>query len=164
MPGEPEPAGGVKGTRIGAASMTDEQRKALAVDYLKRMDRGESLLELFDEHALVYFPKWGLASGRAEIERLFSDLGGLFEELHHESEYYNYIVSGDTVVLEGTTSGVVRGGARWSHGPGYGGRGCAVMEIRDFKVQRLFIYVDPDYAGADIARYPWLSADGTRKR
>jgi hypothetical protein len=146
-----------------AESMTDEQRKAIAIDYLKRMDRGESLLDLFDEQALVYFPKWGVACGRAEIERLFGDLSALFQELRHESEYYNYIVSGDTVVLEGTTSGVLRDGSNWRHGAGYGGRGCAVMEIRGFKVHRLFIYVDPDYAGADIARYPWLSSDGTRR-
>jgi hypothetical protein len=33
---------------------------------------------------------------------------------------------------------------------------CDVFEIRDFKIQRCFIYLDPDYAGADIGRYPWL--------
>ena len=35
-------------------------------------------------------------------------------------------------------------------------RWCDVFEIRDFKIQRCFIYLDPDYAGADTARYPWL--------
>ena len=140
--------------------MTDDQRKAVAVDYLKRVDRGDGLFELFDDHAHVYFPKWGLARGRAEYERLFADLIGLFETITHESEYYNYIVSGDTVVVEGTTRGRTRNGVEWNHGARYGGRGCAVMEVRDFKIHRLFIYVDPDYEGADTARYPWLAAQG----
>ena len=37
------------------------------------------------------------------------------------------------------------------------GRWCDVFEIRDFKIQRCFIYLDPDYAGADTDRYPWLN-------
>jgi hypothetical protein len=32
-----------------------------------------------------------------------------------------------------------------------------VFEIRDFLIQRCFIYLDPDYAGADVDRYPWLA-------
>ncbi|NYF59968.1 hypothetical protein [Micromonospora purpureochromogenes] len=36
------------------------------------------------------------------------------------------------------------------------GRWRDVSEIRDWKIQRVFIYLDPDYAGQDTARYPWL--------
>jgi hypothetical protein len=36
-----------------------------------------------------------------------------------------------------------------------------VFEIRDWLIQRCFIYLDPDYAGKDTARYPWL-AEGRR--
>jgi hypothetical protein len=32
-----------------------------------------------------------------------------------------------------------------------------VFEIRDWQIQRCFIYLDPDYAGKDTARYPWLN-------
>jgi hypothetical protein len=32
-----------------------------------------------------------------------------------------------------------------------------VSEIRDGKIQRCFIYLDPDYAGQDTGRYPWLA-------
>lgn len=139
--------------------MTDEQRKAIAVEYLKRVDRGDGLFEMFDDHAHVYFPKWGLAKGRAQYEQLFADLMTLFGSVVHEAEYYNYIVSGDTVVLEGTTRGVTASGEAWRHDDGYGGRGCAVMEVRNFKIHRLFIYTDPDYAGKDTARYAWLARD-----
>jgi hypothetical protein len=30
-----------------------------------------------------------------------------------------------------------------------------VFEVRDFLIQRLFIYLDPDNANLDTARYPW---------
>jgi hypothetical protein len=35
-----------------------------------------------------------------------------------------------------------------------------VFEVRDFLIQRCFIYLDPDYAGLDTKRYHWLSANG----
>jgi len=31
-----------------------------------------------------------------------------------------------------------------------------VFEIRDWKIHRVFIYLDPDYAGKDTERYPWI--------
>lgn len=54
-------------------TMTDEQRKSVALEYLKAFDRGGvtsdggSILDLFADGAQVYFPKWGLASGREQI-------------------------------------------------------------------------------------------------
>ena len=52
----------------------------------------------------------------------------------------------------------------WRTGvPDWGaGRWCDVFEIRDWQIQRCFIYLDPDYAGKDTARYPWLT--GARER
>ena len=63
----------------------------------------------------------------------------------------------DLVVCEGTSYGEHRDGA-WRAGvPEWGaGRWCDVFEIRDWKIQRCFIYLDPDYAGKDTARYPWI--------
>jgi hypothetical protein len=34
------------------------------------------------------------------------------------------------------------------------GRWCDVFEIRDLRIQRCFIDLDPDYAGKDTERYP----------
>jgi len=56
-------------------SMTDEQRKSVALEYLKAFDNGGvtstggSILDLFADDAQVYFPKWGQASGKEEIGR-----------------------------------------------------------------------------------------------
>ena len=61
-------------------TMTDEQRKSVALEYLKAFDNGgvtstgESILELFATDAQVYFPKWGIANGREEIGKLHAQL------------------------------------------------------------------------------------------
>ena len=56
-----------------AGTMTDEQPKAVALEYLKALDNagvtsdGGSILDLFADDAQVYFPKWGLANGKEGI-------------------------------------------------------------------------------------------------
>ena len=63
-------------------TMTDEQRKSVALEYLKAFDNGgvtssgAPILDLFATDAQVYFPKWGLATGREQIGQMFSDVGG----------------------------------------------------------------------------------------
>lgn len=143
---------------ISQQIMTDEQRKSVALEYLKRIDQGENFFDLFADDAQVYLPKWGLASGRAEFEQLFRDLGSILSAIMHDYAYFNYIIQGDYVVVEGTSYGKTAGGVEWRAGVTHAGRWCDVFEIRDFKIQRCFIYLDPDYAGADTARYPWLNA------
>ena len=145
-------------------SMTDEQRKSVALEYLKALDTGGvtssggSILELFADDAQVCFPKWGLATGKDQIGKLFGDVGGTFKSIAHDYATLNWVFSGsDLVVCEGTSSGEHRDGP-WRAGvPQWGGgRWCDVFEIRDWQIQRCFIYLDPDYAGNDTARYPWL--------
>nr|WP_208116575.1 nuclear transport factor 2 family protein [Paraburkholderia sp. BL10I2N1] len=125
-------------------TMTDEQRKSVAIEYLKAFDNGGvtsaggSILDLFADDAQVFFPKWGLANGKDQIGKLFTDVGGTLKSIVHHYAHFNWVFSGsDTVICEGT-----------SHG-----------EHRDWKIQRVYIYLDPDYAGRDTARYPWLNQD-----
>ena len=60
---------------VTTQTMTDEQRKSVALEYLKAFDNGGvtssggSILDLFADDAQVYFPKWGLANGKDEIGR-----------------------------------------------------------------------------------------------
>ena len=149
-------------------TMTDEQRKSVALEYLKAFDNGGvtstggSILDLFADDAQVYFPKWGLATGKDQVGRLFGDIGGTLKSITHDYSHFNWIFSGsDTVVAEGTSSGEHRDGP-WRAGvPDWAaGRWCDVFEIRYFHIQRCFIYLDPDYAGADTTRYPWLEPAG----
>jgi len=145
-------------------SMTDEQRKSVAIEYLKAFDNGGvtsgggSILELFADDAQVYFPKWGLASGKEQIGKLFTELGSTIKAITHHFSHFNFIFSGgDMFAVEGTSHGEHRDGP-WRAGvPESGaGRWCDVFEVRDWKIQRCFIYLDPDYAGKDVSRYPWL--------
>ena len=82
--------------------MTDEQRKSVALEYLKAFDHGGvtstggSILDLFAEDAQVYFPKWGIAEGKAEIGKLFSDVGGTLKSIKHDYASFNWIFSGAT--------------------------------------------------------------------
>jgi len=138
--------------------MADEQRKAIALEYLKRLDRGEDFFELFDDNAQLYFPKWGLANGIEEIKAAFAAIADIISAVTHDYAYFNYTHAGDTVVVEGTSAGRTADGTQWRAGVSHAGRWCDVFEIRDGRIQRLFIYLDPDYADADIARYPWLAA------
>lgn len=139
------------------APMTDEERKAIALEYLKRLDRGADFFDLFDDNAQLYFPKWGLANGIDEIKELFTGVGSILSAVTHDYAYFNYIHAGDTVVVEGTSAGRSADGTEWRAGVTHAGRWCDVFEIRGGKIQRLFIYLDPDYADADTARYPWLA-------
>lgn len=139
-------------------TMTDEQRKAIALEYFKRMDRGESIFDLLDDNAEVYFPKWGVARGKHEIEQLLGDLMGILAGVSHDIAHANFIQQGDMVVVEGLSSGKLKDGSEWRAGTTFAGRWCDVFEIRNFRIQRCHVYLDPDYAGSDTARYPWLNA------
>ena len=144
-------------TPAATAAMTDEQRKAIALEYLKRLDRGQDFFDLFDDHAQMYFPKCGLANGLDEIKQVFGNVASIVSAVTHDYAYLNFIHQGDTVVVEGTSSGRAACGTEWRAGVTHAGRWCDVFEIRDGKIQRLYVYLDPDYADADTARYGWLN-------
>ena len=133
------------------------ERKAIVLEYFRRLDRGGDILALFEEDARVFFPKYGIATGRDEIGTMFGQIGEIVNELSHDYETFNYVIQGDMVVVEGTSTGETADGVRWQpDGSPGGGRWCDVFEVREGAIQRLFIYLDPDYAGADKDRYPWL--------
>jgi hypothetical protein len=149
---------------VSRQTMTDEQPKSVALEYLKALDdggttaAGGSILDLFAEDAQVMFPKWGVATGKEQIGQLFADIGSSMVSIqHHYAELTYVFSSSDVIVVEGTSHGEHKDGP-WRAGvPEWGaGRWCDGFEIRDFLIQRCFIYLDPDYAGLDTARYPWL--------
>lgn len=139
------------------AATNQDSHKALVMEYIKALDNGGttsnggSVLDLFSEDAQVYFPKWGLAKGKDEILKLFMEFGPTLKTIKHDYEGMVWTHSGgDRIAVEGTSSGEHR------DGPWTDGHWCDVFEIKDSKIQRLSIYLDPDYAGKDTARYPWL--------
>jgi hypothetical protein len=150
---------------ITQGTMTDEQRKSVALEYLKAFDNGgvtssgDSILSLFASDAQVWFPKWGLAAGHDQIGTMFGDVGGTIQSILHHYSHFNWIMNGtDMFACEGTSHGAHRDGP-WRAGVDEwkAGRWCDVFEVRDFLIQRCFIYLDPDYASGDTDRYPWLA-------
>ena len=57
-------------------------------------ESGGSILELFAEDAQVYFPKWGVATGRDEIGRMFGDVGATIKSILHDYDTFNYVMTG----------------------------------------------------------------------
>src|ERR1700749_4801312 len=97
--------------------MTDEQRKSVAIEYLKAFDNGGttstggSILDLFADDAQGYFPKWGRANGQDEVGRMFGDVGATLQSIPHHYSHFNWIFSGgDVVVCKGTSHGEHRDG------------------------------------------------------
>jgi hypothetical protein len=82
-------------------TMTNEQRKSVAIEYLKAFDNGGvtsdggSIMDLFAEDAQVYFPKWGIARGAEQIGKLFTDIGGTIKSIVHHYPNFNWIFSGE---------------------------------------------------------------------
>ncbi len=121
--------------------MTDEERKSIAAEYLKSLDYGRDFFHLFSEDAEVFFPNWGVARGAVEYKKLFSDLGARVAEFIHHHAYINWIIQGDMVVAEGSSEGKLKTGESWTDS-----KWCDVFEIRDGKIRRLYIYLDPEYS------------------
>lgn len=144
----------------------EEARKAIATSYLKALDAGGvspttgiGLFDHFADDAEVYFPKWGIARGKDEIIRMFTDIGGTLKGITHHYDAFNWYMTGTSrFSVEGTSHGEHRDGPWKADNPPWGaGRWCDCFDVTDGKITRLFIYLDPDYAGKDTGRYNWIS-------
>src|SRR6187551_413460 len=123
---------------ITRMTMTDEQRKSVALEYLKAFDNkgvtssGGSILDLFADDAQVFFPKWGLATGKPQIAQLFTDFSALLRHILHDYGSFNWVMTGsDVLACEGTSAGAHIDG-EWRAGVTHAGRWCDVFEVRDF--------------------------------
>jgi ketosteroid isomerase-like protein len=168
--------GALVGTAVGLAAMAaapaaaqddDAARKAVAESYLKSLDAGGvspttglGLFDHFSDDAEVFFPKWGVAKGKEEVIKMFSDVGGTLKSIKHHYDGFTWYMNGtDSFAVEGTSEGEHRDGPWMADQPKWGaGRWCDCFTVKDGKITRLFIYLDPDYAGKDTARYGWIPA------
>lgn len=60
-----------------------------------------------------------------------------------------FTVDGDRIAVEGQERGVTRAGETWPDGMVSEGRFCNVFEFEGLLIARAYIYVDPDFIGAD---------------
>ncbi len=147
--------------------MTDDDRKSVAESYLKSLDAGGvspttglGLFDHFSEDAVVYIAKWGVATGKAQVIAMFSDIGATLKSIAHHYDGFTWYMNGsDSFAVEGCSEGMHRDGPWLADQPMWGaGRFCDCFTITDGKISRLFIYLDPDYAGKDTERYGWIKA------
>jgi ketosteroid isomerase-like protein len=131
----------------------NSSRIELVNEYFRRVDSGDpAMIDLFTEDAEMWFPKHGVAKGKAGIARFGSILGANLQRITHAIDEFRYHISGDVVVVEGTESGVTREGIRWPDGEVSQGRFCNVFDFEGALIRRLSIYVDPDFTSSHEER------------
>ena len=71
-----------------------------------RADQGRpDILELFQEDAEIYFPKFGFGFGRQSFFEMVKGFEGSLEHIRHDYDAFTFIPSGDYLVVEGTSQG-----------------------------------------------------------
>ena len=139
-----------------AHTSAEEALIETAREYFRRVDQGRAdLVELFTEDVEVYFPKFGVAKGKAAFGELATGLFRRIASITHDLECLHFVANGDDVVAEGFSSGSTRGGASWAGGTTPAGRFCNVFRFRDGKIDRVHIHLDPDYGAEDADRFSW---------
>jgi ketosteroid isomerase-like protein len=136
-------------------TINDQDKINVARDYFIRADQGRAdLLDLFDEDAEIYFPKFGFEYGRQSLFEMFKGFDGILKYIRHDYDSLVFIPSGDYVVVEGKSEGEMSG-KTWIGGKTPGGRFCNLFKFRNDRIISLHIYLDPDYIGEDKARFRW---------
>jgi hypothetical protein len=136
-------------------SLSDQEKITIAQEYFIRADQGRpEILELFDDDADIYFPKFGFGFGRQSFFEMVKGFEGDLQYIRHDYESLNFIPSGDYLVVEGASQGKMSGKC-WAGGQTPGGRFCNVFKFRDGRISSLHVYLDPDYTGEDERRFRW---------
>lgn len=133
----------------------DEEKIKIAREYFMRVDRGHpDILELFQDDAEVYFPKFGFGIGPNSFLEMVKGFEGALEYIQHDYDRLTFIPSADYLIVEGTSHGRMSGKS-WAGGKSLGGRFCNVFKFRNGRISSLPIYLDPDYTGEDEAWFRW---------
>lgn len=136
-----------------------DPRRAVIETYFRKVDAQDpSIVELFAEDFELFFPKFGRARGKDALLRLGAALGAQLASIDHDIASLHYIVSGDTIAVEGQERGVNRDGTRWPDGIINEGRFCNVFHFDGQLIRRVYIYLDPDFTNADTGRVRALSS------
>ncbi|MDQ1095563.1 MULTISPECIES: nuclear transport factor 2 family protein [Chryseobacterium] len=123
--------------------------------YFKKVDAGEFdavYYQLFTEDVELYFPKFGFAYGKAGIRKFCEAMAAYVKSLTHDIENFNYVVSGNMVVVEGREAGVNADNKPFPDNVTAFGKFCNVFEFDGDLIKRVHIYVDPDFTSEDAVR------------
>lgn len=141
------------------SELTDKRHLDSARKYFVEVDGGRIPDELFAADVEFFFPKFGVGRGVDGLRELAAGLGGAGLRVRHHRDQLQYLVCGTHVVVEGTTEGDDGAGGSWNGGETPGGRFCSTFDFNDKGlIQRMYIYLDPDYTSADRDRFHWKRA------
>lgn len=133
----------------------DTPNVAVAKAYFRTVDAGGDPTPLFHEKLDFYYPKFGRTVGTAAFGEFVGGIMGTLQSIAHPIETMAFTEQGDTVVVEGLMRGQTATGERWQGGETPAGRFCSVFAIRDGRIQRMHIYVDPDYGSRNAEGFVW---------
>ncbi len=137
-------------------STTKPDLVAITREYFRLLDSGSpELLNLFTEDFEFYYPKFGRGKGANQLMEVVVGLGQRVQSTEHDPENYLFLPSGDHVVVEGTTRGTLTNGATWAAGETPSGRFCNVFSFREGRIQRVAVYLDPDYLNEAKGAFLW---------
>lgn len=134
-------------------SSLSEARIAAIRSYFAKVDaKDPALADLFTEDVELFFPKFGVAHGKAALARFAERIVKDAAQLSHDIDGLEFIVDGDRIAVEGREWGVTADGRSWPDGEISQGRFAVVFEFDCARIKRLFIYVDPDFTSDDMRR------------
>ncbi|WP_202901336.1 nuclear transport factor 2 family protein [Chania multitudinisentens] len=110
------------------------------------------LLDLFTDDVEFFFPKFGVARGKAALARFAERIAKGTAQLTHDIDGLIFTVGNDRIVVEGREWGVTADGRAWPDGDISQGRFANVFEFDGLLIKRIFIYVDPDFTNEDHQR------------
>ncbi|SEQ92949.1 Ketosteroid isomerase-related protein [Myroides profundi] len=130
-----------------------EQQLKVAKSYYEKINSGnfdnDQYYDLFTEDVKLFYPKFGFAEGKAGIKRFGEQVRNLFKSLTFELDKFNFIVTDNTVVVEGVEKGEVYTGLTFPDNKVSYGKFCTVFEFEGNRIKRMYCYVDPDHAAED---------------
>jgi hypothetical protein len=119
-------------------------------EYFRQVDAGSFPAHLFTPGFQFYFATYGVGFGPAAFAEMAQAMGStaIARVKHHISDFL-FIEEGNRVAVEGTTEGTGRNDVNWHGGQTPGGRFCSIFVFNDVGlIERMHIYLDPDYTGA----------------
>src|SRR5579864_3218892 len=124
--------------------------------YFQEIDEGRFPDRLFTPDFDFYFPKFGVGRGPVEFGELAAGMVASGNKVGHCHDSFSFIETDRHVVVEGATRGTSSEGVAWKCCDTTGGRFCSIFDFDEQGlIERMFVYLDPDYASADKARLYW---------
>lgn len=131
-----------------------QDKRAKILRFYELVDSGQFPTELFTPDFQFYSPKYGVGRGL----EMFGEFGAqsAVRRIKHHVDDLLFIVDGNNVAVEGTSEGTTAGDLEWKGGETPAGRFASVFTFDDGGlIERMHIYVDPDFEGAHKDGFRW---------